>query len=376
MLDLSEIRKDIDRIDDQIVKLFEERMELCENVAEYKIHTGKAVLDRSRELEKLEKLTAGADNSFMAGGIREVFQQIMAVSRKRQYQMLTEHGIQTNQSNTWMDEIPREGKTVVFQGVPGAYSHGAVMAYFGKDTETFSVESFEDAMIAIQERSADYAVLPIENSTAGSVEDNYDLLVKYQNHIVGEIILPIQHCLLGIRGAVKEQIRTVYSHPQGLMQCRNYLRQYSGWKLESFSNTAAAAKKIARDHDATQAAIASRYAAEYFDLDILEEQIADVGMNATRFLIIAKEECYVKHAGKISICFELPHEAGTLYNILSHIMYNELNMTKIESRPIPDRAWEYRFFVDFEGNLADPAVINALRGIEQEAGGLRILGNY
>lgn len=376
MLDLGEIRRDIDEIDAQIKALFEQRMELCEKVAEYKINTGKAVLDRQREKEKLARLTADAKTPFMARGVQEIFQQMMAVSRKRQYQLLQEHGVEEAMDCTWISEIPKKDVRVVYQGVPGAYGHSAALEYFGKETEACSVASFEEAMLAIRDEKADYAVLPIENSTAGIVEDNYDLLVKYQNHIIGEIIIPIQHCLLAVPGTKKEEICEVFSHHQGLMQCKNYLKNYPQWKTVEFSNTAAAAKQIAQEKNPKRAAIASRNAAEYFGLAILEEQIADVGCNATRFIIIGKEKRYVSHAHKISICFEIPHETGSLYDILSHMKYNELNMTKIESRPIPDRAWEYRFFVDFEGNLKEPAVANALRGIEQEAGNVRILGNY
>ena len=141
-------------------------------------------------------------------------------------------------------------------------------------------------------------------------------------------------------------------------------------------NTAMAAEKVARDGDLSQAGIASRYAAEHFGLQVLEEGCLAGETNSTRFIIISNRKCFVRSASKVSICIELPHASGTLYNILSHIIYNDLNMTKIESRPIPERNWEYRFFVDFEGNLSSPAVKNALRGIAAEAGSLRLLGNY
>ena len=222
----------------------------------------------------------------------------------------------------------------------------------------------------------DYAVLPIENSTAGSVSDIYDLMTEYPNYIVGEEILEIRHTLMGAPGASLEDIRTVYSHPQGLYQCRHFLERYPGWKQEKMLNTAMAAEKVAKDGDRSQAAIASRYAAEHFELQVLKEEGLAGDGNSTRFVILSSQKKFIKSAGKISICVELPHKCGSLYRILAHFDYNNLNMTKIESRPIPDRSWEYRFFIDFEGNLSEPAVKNALLGVRSEAASLRLLGNY
>ena len=206
--------------------------------------------------------------------------------------------------------------------------------------------------------------------------DIYDLLTEYELSIVGEQIIRPEHVLLGLSDAELEDIRQVCSHPQALSQCGKYLESHPDWKKKEMENTAGSAKKIKEDNDKTQAAIASRQAGELYGLKILAENICYNGQNATRFVIVSKKPIYVKDAHKISIFFELPHESGTLYNMLSHIIYNGLNMTKIESRPITGKNWQYRFFVDFEGNLKDSAVKNALRGIEAEADRMRILGNY
>ena len=219
-------------------------------------------------------------------------------------------------------------------------------------------------------------MLPIENSTAGIVQDNYDLLNEYNHVIAGEQIIRCRHVLMGVPGATLEDIQSVYSHPQALMQCREFLDSHETWHCREFSNTAAAAKKVAKDGDKTQAAIASPYAAEYFGLVPLATGIYSNPGNSTRFIIVTKEKIYCKDAKKISVSYELPHESGSLYNSLSHFIYNGLNMTKIESRPIAERNWEYRFFVDFEGNLSDSAVQNALRGLKAEAQNLRVHGNY
>lgn len=376
MIDLNKIRDEIDETDEGIVRLFEKRMELTEEVAKYKIETGKPVFDKEREISKLKKLRSESSNEFNAKGIQEVFQQMMSISRKRQYQLLTEHGADEQVDYRQTDALQFSHSKVVFQGVEGAYSFAAMKTFFDDTIESSHVETWKEAMQQVAEQKVDYGVLPIENSTAGSVSDIYDLMIRYPNYIVGEQILKIEHTLMAVPGASLEDIRTVYSHPQGLAQCRNYLEQHPGWKQEKVLNTAMAAEKVAKEGDRTQAAIASRYAAEHFGLNILAEGCLSGESNSTRFIIISNQKCFDRNAGKISICIELPHESGSLYNILAHFIYNDLNMTKIESRPIPEQNWEYRFFIDFEGNLSSPAVKNALRGIASEASSLRLLGNY
>ncbi|OUP22484.1 chorismate mutase [Lachnoclostridium sp. An196] len=376
MEDLQELRKQIDQIDQEMVRLFEARMDVCRQVAEYKIANGKKVLDRSRELEKLDTLGGMAHNDFNRHGIRELFQQIMAMSRKLQYQLLEKEGVSGSLPFTRIDHIDRKHCRVVYQGVEGAYQHQAALEYFGKDVNVFHMDTWKGCMEAIKEGMADYAVLPIENSSAGEVNDIYDLLEEYENYIVGEQIIKIQHALLGVPGTKLEDIRTVFSHPQALMQCAGYLNRHPQWKQISLSNTAVAAEKAAQDGDKSQAAIAGEITAKLYGLEILEMPVNDCRFNSTRFIIVTNRKMYEKDARKVSICFELPHVSGSLYNILSHIIYNDLNMCKIESRPIPERNWEYHFFVDFEGNLDDSAVKNAIRGIAEEAVNFKILGNY
>ncbi len=376
MLDLGKMRDEIDVIDSEIVRLFEKRMKICENVAQFKIETGKPVFDKSREQDKLKTLGSKAGSEFNRCGVEELFQQIMSISRKRQYQLLQENGIEEPSDFTKIDFINKENVTVVYQGVEGAYSYGAMKTFFGEDVKNYHVATWKDAMEEIKCGRADYAVLPIENSTAGIVQDNYDLLTEYDHVIVGEQIIRCQHVLTALPGATLSDIRTVYSHPQALMQCREFLDAHKEWHQMEWSNTAAAAKKVSEENDLSQAAISSSYAAEYFGLNILSENIFTNADNSTRFIIVAKKKVYAKDAHKISVSYELPHESGSLYNSLSHFIYNGLNMTKIESRPIMKRNWEYRFFVDFEGNLSDSAVKNALRGLRSEVQNLRVHGNY
>ncbi len=374
-MDLQELRRKIDEIDSQIVSLYEQRMDISKEVAEYKIETGKKVFDKVREEEKLRAVKALTHNEFNSLGVEELFEQIMSMSRKLQYRLLTEKGSAGRLPFIGVDTLDTGNARVVFQGAEGAYSQAAMVKYFGEHVNSFHVDTFRDAMMAIEEGSADFAVLPIENSTAGIVSEIYDLLAEFENYIVGEQIIKIEHCLMGIPGATLADIRTVFSHPQSLMQSARYLNERD-FKQISMQNNAFAARKVAEDRDKTQAAIASEYAAEIYGLSILAKGINHSSTNSTRFIIVTNQKIFLKNAGKVSICFEVPHESGSLYHMLSHFIYNNLNMNRIESRPIEGRNWEYRFFIDFEGNLSDSAVKNALRGLRDEAQNLRILGNY
>lgn len=375
-MDLLELRNQLDDIDEKIVKLYEERMEICSRVADYKIKTGKKVFDKTREEEKLRKVKSLTHNEFNAYGVQELFEQIMSMSRKLQYNKLAEVGSVGRLPFIKVDKLDVEKARVVFQGAEGAYSQMAMMKYFGEQVNCFHVDTFRDAMCAIEEGSADFAVLPIENSTAGIVKEIYDLLVEFENYIVGEQIIKIEHCLMGLPGTDFEQIRTVYSHPQSLMQSARYLNEHDTWRQISMQNNAFAARKVSQDGDKSQVAIASEQAARIYGLDILERGVNQSETNSTRFIIVTNQKIFLKDANKVSICLEVSHESGSLYHMLSHFIYNNLNMTKIESRPIEERNWEYRFFIDFEGNLADSAVKNALRGLRDESRSMKILGNY
>ena len=298
------------------------------------------------------------------------------MSRKMQYQMLTESGSIGRLPFMEVDKLDTGNARIVFQGAEGSYSQAAMQQYFGDHINSCHVDTFRDAMGAIEEGSADFAVLPIENSTAGIVSEIYDLLVEFENYIVGEQIIPIEHCLMSLPGTKLTDIKTVYSHPQSLMQSARYLQDHPDWKQVSMKNNAFAAKKVMDDQDRAQAAIAGAYAAKVYGLEVLEQGINDSTSNSTRFIIVSNQKIFKKDANKISICLEIPHRSGSLYHILSHFIYNHLNMTKIESRPIEDRNWEYRFFIDFEGNLSQSAVKNALRGLREETRNMKILGNY
>lgn len=375
-LDLGKIRDEIDLVDKQIIELYEARMKLCKDVAEYKISTGKQVLDRTREQQKLDKVKELASKEFDPKGVEDLFKCLMSMSRKMQYVIMAEHGLLSEVNFEMIDNIPKKNVKVVYQGLEGAYAHDATCQYFGEDTDMYHVETWKDAMEDVKNGKADYAVLPIENSTAGAVSQVYDLLIEYDNYIVGETFVKVEHALMAADGATEESIEVVYSHPQSLMQCAKFLEGHRNWKQMSLSNNAVSAKKVKDDNDVKEAAIASVRAAKLYGLNVLREKINSDEDNTTRFFVIANKKVFEKNAEKISICFEVPHEKGSLYSVLSHFVYNELNMTKIESRPIEGRNWEYRFFIDFVGNLSEPGVKNVLRCLKEETIALKILGNY
>ena len=376
MESLEVLREKLDSIDDQIAALYEQRMNVCGQVGEYKVKAGRKVFDRQREKEKLADVASKVSGDFNKKGIQELYQQLMSMSRKLQYRQLVEAGALGRLPFIQINDLDKQNARVVFQGTEGAYSQAAMQQFFGEDVNSFHVRTFREAMEAIEEGSADYAVLPIENSTAGAVAQMYDLLVEFENYIVGETILPITHTLAGLPGTDLGDIRRVYSKAEALMQTSRFLDEHSDWQQISVANTAIAAQKILEDGDKSQAAVCSAYAARIHGLSVLKEGINDDAGNSTRFIVVTNQKVFLKEARKISLCLELPHESGSLYHLLSHFIYNDLNMTKIESRPIEGRSWEYRFFIDFEGNLAEAGVKNAIRGLREESRSLKILGNY
>ena len=378
MKDLAESRRRIDEIDARIAELYEERLAISGDVAEYKIANHRPVLDKRREEEKLTRLEAMTDDAFLRQGVRELFEQIMSVSRKKQYRLLAEHGMSEDLGFYEIEDYDFPSARVVYQGVRGAYSQAACRAFFREGCASMEpVETWRDAMEAISNGEADYAVLPVENSTAGIVTENYDLMMEYQAVIVGEQIIRIDHALLGLPEAKISDIRRVYSHPQALAQCEGYLRNiHPDFEAYSLKNTAMAAKKVMEDKDPSQAAIAGSINAQIYGLVVLDQAIQDIKGNETRFIVVSPKREYTSGAKNVSIAFSLPNESGSLYRVLSHFIFNGLSMTRIESRPLRGKKWEYTFFIDFEGNLREEAVMNCLQGLKEETEEMFILGTF
>lgn len=365
-LDLNEIRKEIDKIDGELTRLFEERMKLTYQVAAYKIENGKKVYDKEREDSKLEILSGLTEDVFNKQAIRELFSQIMSISRRKQYTLVKQDANEC-EGLVPMEELPKGRKKVACFGERGSYTEQAMFSFLGEDTEGVYKHSFKDVMDALHNGEVEYGVLPIENSSTGGINDIYDLLVKSQAFIIGEQEVKVDQALIGVPGTKIEDIRKVYSHPQGILQCREFLSQYPNIQEEEFESTSASVKKVAEDNISYQAAIGSKRAAELYGLEVLQPNINAESNNSTRFIIITNQKVYRKNGKKVSVCFEVKHESGTLYNMLANFIFNKLNLTQIESRPIENKKWEYRFFVEFEGNLEDAGVQNALRGVKQEA---------
>ncbi|MBQ6441730.1 MAG: chorismate mutase [Lachnospiraceae bacterium] len=376
MNELQTIREKIDEADREMVALFEKRMQLAEEVAEYKLKNDIAVLDPAREEEKLASVEALAHTPYGKKGVRELFTQIMSLSRKRQYQLRAERNNTETMAFREIESLKKEGIRTVFQGEEGAYAQAALYAFFGPETPCYHVETWRDALEEICSGRADYAVLPFENSSAGYVSENYDLISEYDVAIVGEQIIPIDHCLLAKEEISPEEINQVYSHPQALLQCSRFLEQYRNMERISLKNTAAAAKKISEEDNVFQAAIASALTADIYGLKKIRIGIQNNESNSTRFFVVSKDKVFVKDADKITVSFEIRHEAGSLYRTLSHFIYNDLNLNRIESRPIQGRNWEYRFFLDIDGNFNESAVQNALRGLAAETNQCKVWGNY
>lgn len=374
IVDLAESRKKIDEIDREITRLFEERMEVANDVAAYKRSTGKRVYDPEREEEKLKTLRGYVNNGFNETAVEDLFRQIMSISRRYQYQKLGPEGNQIPFRRIDGLDVDEDTRIVYF-GERGAFSEQAMLEYFGENITSFNKTTFQEVMETVAGGEAEYGVLPIENTSTGSITDIYDLLVEHDITIVAEHVVKVEQALLAKPGARLENIVKVYSHPQGLLQCAPFLKEH-GIESEEVTSTAGAAKKVAGESDLNHAAIASTRAAKTFGLEILQESINFQNQNFTRFIIISNQKVFLRDANKISLAFELKHESGSLYNMLANFYYNDMNLTKIESRPMVGRTWEYRFFVDIEGNLNDPGVKNAMATIQETASNLKILGNF
>lgn len=269
---------------------------------------------------------------------------------------------------------------IAFQGEPGAYSEAALLEHFGADVETLPCPSFDAVFVAVAEGKAGRGLIAIENSLAGSIHHNYDLLLDNSLWIVGEHYLRVQHCLIANAGVESHQVKKVISHPQALAQCDGYLRR-KALTAEVYYDTAGAVKRLKESGMRDVAAIASRRAAQVYGMQVLDEDIEDNPANYTRFLIIARKSHTSNQGGesgswKTTIVFSLKNEPGSLFKALSVFALRDIDLNKIESRPLVGKPWEYLFYVDFTGSASDPAAARALAHLEEYATTLRVLGSY
>ncbi len=366
--DLSDTRKEIDEIDAQIVKLFERRMLLVEDVVKYKLENDLEIFQSDREKEVIKKNIDRLEHPKLAGYLDNFFNDMMNISKSYQATFIPA-------KEKYKVRQAIENPVVGYQGVPGSFSSMALEGYFG-DVETRNYNKFNEVFKAIDAGEIDYGILPLENSSTGAINDNYDLVRDYEFYIVGEYELKISQNLLGIKGSKLEDIKEVFSHSQGLLQTSDFLESHPAIKATSFSNTAASAKYVSELNDPTKAAIASVKAAEIYGLDIISPDIQNSTSNTTRFIVVGKELEIHEDAHNISIIFTLPHEVGSLFKVLKTIKDHHINLTRLESRPIADKDWQYYFYIDFEGNLNDTNVQDAIIMLRSLAVKFNVIGNY
>ena len=372
MRDLNGIRQEINEIDEKLTELFRRRMDCARDVAEYKKANDIPILNAEREREVLDRVQErGGEYGLPA---RLLYTDIMELSRALQHTIVGSGSELRRQLAEAEELLPTKGVKVAYQGIKGANGHEAAIRLF-PDAEKVSCKSFADVFRTVDEGGASFGVLPVENSTAGSVSAVYDLILKHRFYIVGALGLPIDYCLCGLRQSQLSDIERVWTHPQSISQCENYIASH-GFEAVPYSNTAVAAREVAREKRLNVAAICSYKACEEYGLKILDDHIQDDNSNMTRFVVISKKLYVPADADKISLCFNLPHVSGSLYSVLCRFNSLGLNLTKIESRPIVGSKFEYLFYLDFTGNVRSESAMRLLSQLSAEMTGFSFLGNY
>lgn len=369
--DLAMLRKSLDDIDAVLVSALGERARLARQIAHVKAEGDGPVRDADRETALLQHRSAfgerlGLDPAF----VRRIFREILDDSVRRQQDAL--------QSSP--DDAVQEIR-VGFQGTEGAYGHQAALQHFAvaqRPVVFKAYGTFRQMLEAVIEGSVDRAMLPIENTTAGSVYESYDLLLRFNLSLVGEEIVDVRHCLLGVADVPIASLRRIHSHPQALSQCSEFLATLRDCEGVAAANTALGAKHVKDLNDPREAAIASEEAGAHFGLHVLKRDIANQPVNYTRFVVVSASpaECDPRIAAKVSMVLSTRHEHGALVRCLNVIADEGLNVMKLESRPRPGTPWEYVFYVDVEGHIGSPRTQAALAGLAERTTLLKVLGCY
>lgn len=370
---LDSIRKQLDETDKKIVDALAKRLQLVREVSSFKLNSGKKIKDVKREEQLLKKVAdlardAGVDRYF----VEQLFKDIIHQSVRFQRNTLVDH--QNEQTETTVVHV-------AYQGTDGAFSHQAAIRHFEErydEVRCIGYDTFEEAAQAVENGEVKFAVLPIENTTAGSINKTYDILAETDLNIVGEEAIRVIHCLLAIEAVPLDRIRRIMSHPQAIAQCSRFLAKLHHCKVESYIDTAMSAKKVLEDDDLSQAAIAGSYAAEIYGLEVLERDLANQTQNLTRFVVVSRNAVEVdpQIPCKTSLLMTTDHEEGSLISCLHILEDHEINMTKLESRPRPNEPWKYQFYLDIEGNIAHTDIQVALEELGQKAQTLKVLGCY
>jgi len=369
--DLAALRKSLDDIDAVLVSALGERARLARQIAQVKADGAGPVRDADRETALLQHRSAfgerlGLDPAF----VRRIFREILDDSVRRQ-----QDALQARDANGAQEII------VAFQGTEGAYGHQAALQHFAVAQRPVAFKAyttFKDMLEGVIEGHADRAMLPIENTTAGSVYESYDLLLRFNLALVGEEIVDVRHCLLGVASVPIESLKRIHSHPQALSQCSEFLSTLHDCEGVSAGNTALAAKHVRDLNNPHEAAIASEEAGAHFGLTVLKRDIANQAVNYTRFVVVSATpiECDPRIAAKVSMVLSTRHEHGALVRCLNVIADEGLNVTKLESRPRPGTPWEYVFYIDVEGHIASPRMQAALAGLAERTVFVKVLGCY
>lgn len=364
------VRKDLDEIDGQMIALFEKRMHISDKIAQIKREGNIALTDEIREQENVDRAVSLVNKEYK-GETTAYMRSLMGLSKMRQRKLL----LDLKEEEPLLPPARKpaaENIRIAYQGLPGAWGEQATVQFFG-EAERQGLDRFEDVFIDVKEKKFNYGIIPIENSRTGAIGEVYDLLRNYGCYIVGQTWVQAKQCLLAIPGTKLEDIREVFSHPEGFRQCDNFLKKFA-WDLTACRNTAVAAKMVCDKNSNRFAAIGSRRAAMINGLDIIKPDIIDDDRNQTRFIVIADAPEYNENSDTVSIIFRTSHRSGALCDVLFPLMTEEVNLTRIESRPMS--GGKYCFFTDLKGNITDSHVASAIRHAASVCGYMEVLGCY
>jgi len=351
-MSIEEYRTKIDAVDRELVRLMAERLAVSRAIGEVKSRAGLPVLDAAREKVVLNKVHALAEEQGADGrDIERVYERLIEISKSVQH------------------------TSVAFQGEPGAFSEEAALEFFGRAATTIPCESFDDVFTAVAEERTRFGIVPVENSSEGSISRVYDLFLEHDVRVCGETALRVVHCLIAPSQVALGDVRRVYSHPQALGQCRAFL-SHLGCELIPTYDTAGSVKMVSEQGAPDAAAVAGSRAAELYGMHVIASGIEDSRNNYTRFFILSTKDVSPSGADKTSIVFSVRHEPGALYSALRVLAERGVNLTKIESRPTRQKPWEYNFYLDFEGHRLDPHFGEALEAVRPYCLFLRVLGSY
>ena len=377
-MDLDALREKLNGIDDDILRLFLERMEIVGDVAAYKKEHNLPIFNAARERSILERV-CGKSGEALEDYTRILYSTIFDLSRSYQTRLLhSEGGELSSKIQAALEQTPKlfpKRGTVACQGVEGAYSQHACDKLFSSANIVY-FKSFEGVFSAVERGLCEYGILPIENSIHGTVDAVYDLMRDFRFYIVRSIKLKIDHTLLAAPGVRLSDIREVFSHEQALGQCSNFLKQNPQIKVTVCENTAMAAQLVAQSGRTDCASISSRDCAALYGLQVVEDAIENSDSNYTRFICIAKDMAIYPGANRISLMLTLPHTPGALYTMISKFSALGLNLTKLESRPIAGKDFEFRFYFDMEASVYSPAVLSLLDELASGPEQFVFLGSY